>query len=557
MLSPLFTESDPELLVQNITAMTMQGPMSYPLPLLDDFQFKRMLITALFAVRSSCTVLISLVLFLFSQRRKTPVFIFNQLSLWLMFIQSTIYLVSSFQPFLKLSTYLTLSFAAVTQNAVNVSMACSVFQLLFVITLECSLIFQVRAVFPERTPVQLVATVFLGAVALANVVLYALYVVVACYNAADPTNENPAGLSAAFLFRLPTVSQVMFATFVSACTCVFIGKLFFAIMARRVLGLRQFGPLQIVFVMGAQSMIIPAVLTFLCFFTPNAPGISSLAPFTVVISLPLSALWAATANTPTINSKPATSRPRRGYGSGSTSGNGGSRNGGSGRRGKTNFKIRTWSLASDANSGKDFEMTDVSQRKTPFGWFKRNGQDDDDLPSPNGTNPIAKPSAFSLASFVLSQRQKDELAPQQQAQYSRNPTTDRFQPRKAPPSPMDFDEEAGLAMDLDMMTDTDLDKTPMTAREYMTRNSLDECINYKNRYEVSTRVSISNLTPSTVVSAGAELAQQQQQQMGVGVVQGEEAPKRPVSTPAGVGAASGWDADGEDVDLAGSRGIWH
>ncbi|KAF3009781.1 Proteasome subunit beta type-5 [Curvularia kusanoi] len=82
-------------------------------------------------------------------------------------------------------------------------------------------------------------------------------------------------------------------------SCVFTWKLGYAIVQRRRLNLRQFGPIQIVFIMGCQTMFVPAVVSALQFresVLEKVPEIGNMVLTLVCIFLPLSAIWAGVAN---------------------------------------------------------------------------------------------------------------------------------------------------------------------------------------------------------------------------------------------------------------------
>lgn len=303
MLAPIFTESNPALLAQTITVTTMNGVMKYNLQQFDSFQRSRMILTALFGARAGVSALVSIILFLMADRRNTPVYIFNQVSLIFFFIQSTLFLVTAFSPFGLISTVFTSSYASVTATNINISVACSVFQLLFVITIQCSLFFQGRIVFPKQSRSRLLATLVLGTISLGTIIIYSLYIAQSCSLAVNPVGEPL--FPGRFGKKLPSISQIMFASSITVCMLIFVGKLVIAIRTRWVLGLKQFGPLQIICIMGAQSMIIPAVLTVISFARTDVKNVYSVAPLIVVISLPLSAMWAASANTSTSPSSTA------------------------------------------------------------------------------------------------------------------------------------------------------------------------------------------------------------------------------------------------------------
>ncbi|KAI9663641.1 MAG: hypothetical protein M1821_007131 [Bathelium mastoideum] len=87
---------------------------------------------------------------------------------------------------------------------------------------------------------------------------------------------------------------------ISICylSLVFVLKLGYAIVERRKLGLKQFGPMQIIFIMGCQTLIVPGRFCPVIFcgiqYKANLiPQASSLVPTVVALFLPLSSLWAS------------------------------------------------------------------------------------------------------------------------------------------------------------------------------------------------------------------------------------------------------------------------
>ncbi|KAF1833410.1 pheromone receptor [Decorospora gaudefroyi] len=78
-------------------------------------------------------------------------------------------------------------------------------------------------------------------------------------------------------------------------SCVFTYKLGYAIVQRRRLNMPQFGPMQIVFIMGCQTMFAPALFSTLQ-FANTSPEIINNVLTVVCLFLPLSAIWAGVVN---------------------------------------------------------------------------------------------------------------------------------------------------------------------------------------------------------------------------------------------------------------------
>ncbi|PVH91933.1 hypothetical protein DM02DRAFT_544792 [Periconia macrospinosa] len=74
-------------------------------------------------------------------------------------------------------------------------------------------------------------------------------------------------------------------------SCIFTFKLGQAILQRKRMNMTQFGPMQIIFIMGCQTMIVPAIFTSLQFYE-SVPELASQSYTIICIFLPLSAIWA-------------------------------------------------------------------------------------------------------------------------------------------------------------------------------------------------------------------------------------------------------------------------
>lgn len=112
--------------------------------------------------------------------------------------------------------------------------------------------------------------------------------------------------------NLISISYVMQAVAIWIFSCIFTYKLGYAIIERRRLNMPQFGPIQVVFIMGCQTMSIPGMdfkasvtqsPTKLCLaifsslqFSSSVPEFGTQVLTVVCIFLPLSAIWAGVLN---------------------------------------------------------------------------------------------------------------------------------------------------------------------------------------------------------------------------------------------------------------------
>ncbi|CAK9437026.1 uncharacterized protein LODBEIA_P14900 [Lodderomyces beijingensis] len=119
--------------------------------------------------------------------------------------------------------------------------------------------------------------------------------VLAHQNFASATSSSSVSFTASWM----DVPTILFAVSVNIMTLLLLFKLGLAIKTRRYLGLKQFDGFHILFIMSTQTLIIPSILLFIHYFsstTQSAPILVNIAYMSVVIFLPMSSLWAQTAN---------------------------------------------------------------------------------------------------------------------------------------------------------------------------------------------------------------------------------------------------------------------
>lgn len=206
------------------------------------------------SIGASIVMLAVLLILTNPEKRRTAVFILNCITLALNAIQrllQCLYFTSSFyNPY----AYFSGDYSRVPQHSISISVAGVVLQTIQIMCLEASLILQVRAVCVTMARIWqsvilgisiLIALVVVG-FRMAVMVLNSEYIV-AIYSFADYQ-----WLAATSLYTL-TGSICFF-------SAIFTGKLFVALKQRRKLGLKKFGPMQIIFIMGCQTLIIPGML---------------------------------------------------------------------------------------------------------------------------------------------------------------------------------------------------------------------------------------------------------------------------------------------------------
>lgn len=289
---------------QTIIVNTTEGLVGYQLKDLDYLRTHYVQDGIIFGVKIGACSLMFIVCFLFTKNWKQPVFILNQISLFFLWMETIFYIAFELGQFHSMSTILTLSADSVSGFNKGISNASSVFQLFLIWSIEASLFFQCFIMYRDAFSFvgQCVPWVMLGIAVVPNVVFWFIYVVVNCVGLTDPYNSLV--LDHPWIYTIP---RILFTLSVVMFSLLSVIKLFVTLRRRRNMGLRQFGPFQIIFIMSIQSMIVPAIITMVDVFLPSSPQtLTTLTSMFVTISLPLSSVWAkfkSTDQSPPVNMK--------------------------------------------------------------------------------------------------------------------------------------------------------------------------------------------------------------------------------------------------------------
>jgi pheromone alpha factor receptor len=196
--------------------------------------------------------IIVLVMLTDAKKMRRPIIVLNLVSLILFEIRALMNTIELCAPFFTGigETFI----GAVAQYTINPYIANTLalfVQPFLYMSIIASLILQVRVVFSSEIFVRKILTIFLclfGSVLLAFEIAYCVYNIIANFQQAVTVNE-PAWLY--------PVTEDLFLTFLGISSLIFLYKLGITIRMRRRLGLKRFGPLQILFIMSAQCLVIP------------------------------------------------------------------------------------------------------------------------------------------------------------------------------------------------------------------------------------------------------------------------------------------------------------
>lgn len=202
-------------------------------------------------IGAAFTLLLLLLILTKHEKRRSPIFIFNILALVLCIIRGVLFSLYYTGNWYDAYSYMALDYSRITPTDIGTSIAASVMSLCLTICVEISLIMQAYIVcITVKRCYRIVITVLSALVALTVIGIRFAFTVWMCMMTMGSVSFIPNYLLIASDVSL-SVSIIFFCL-------VFCGKLGLAIRNRRKLGLKQFGPMQIIFIMGAQTLVIPS-----------------------------------------------------------------------------------------------------------------------------------------------------------------------------------------------------------------------------------------------------------------------------------------------------------
>ena len=202
-------------------------------------------------IGASVVLLIVLLLLSKSDKRTSPVFILNVSTLALNVVRNVLQCLYFTGPFTEAYAVFSGDFSRVQTGDYASSVTATVFTLLVLLCVEISLCLQTHVVC--KTMRQLYRRIVFAAsvvIALLALALRLAYCIENSIYIVEAKGEGP-------LHRLGSATTITETISICWFSLVFVTKLAFALNDRRKLGLVQFGPMQIIFIMGCQTLIIP------------------------------------------------------------------------------------------------------------------------------------------------------------------------------------------------------------------------------------------------------------------------------------------------------------
>ena len=208
-------------------------------------------------------LLVILILMTKQDKRRSAVFMLNVLALLLLFVRNVLACTELHSIFYnyynwQLHYY---PFGEGLRHAQHLSMAAELFNFFINVAIYSSLLLQVHIVCCTVTrKTKLGIILVLSAVAL---VALALRLYLAVFNIKySILGVNTLTIQRnAYLTHLGSINNIISVFTIALFSTIFVIKLAFAIHMRRKLNMKQFGPMQIIFVMGCQTLFVPRMST--------------------------------------------------------------------------------------------------------------------------------------------------------------------------------------------------------------------------------------------------------------------------------------------------------
>ncbi|KAI6801960.1 hypothetical protein KC332_g3627 [Hortaea werneckii] len=250
----------------------------------------------IFGIQIGATALLLIILLLMTKqdKRRSAVFALNLLALLFCFTRSVLIASNLHGIFYNFYNWQLHYYpdGKDLRTSQNVSAASDVFNILITAATYGSLILQIWIVCCNVS--RRLKIIVLGASGIIGLIALGVRVFLVVFN----IRYSILGIKSitleenAYITYLARVNNIVNTVAIAIFSAIFLAKLAIAIHMRRKLNMKQFGPMQIIFVMGCQTLFLPLIFATIAFYTPLGYQINSFVPVVVAISLPLSGMWA-------------------------------------------------------------------------------------------------------------------------------------------------------------------------------------------------------------------------------------------------------------------------
>ncbi|KAL4875647.1 fungal pheromone mating factor STE2 GPCR-domain-containing protein [Aspergillus karnatakaensis] len=275
---------------QNVTFHLRDGtPIEVPINIVDDWAQYPLRVCINYAAQLGASVVLLVILLLLTraEKRASYVFALNCVALLLNFVRLLCSILVFTSAFARAYAYFSGDYSEVPRGAYANSVTGAIFAAILLTIIEVSLVLQVQVVCSNLRRIYRRALLTLSTVvALVPIGFRYWLAVVNIKNILDAASPVPTNW-------LESAANIVLTVSICFFCAVFVTKLGFAIRLRRKLGLTDFGPMKVIFVMGCQTLIIPAIFSII-HYSVDVPELSTNVLTLVTLSLPLSSLWAGT-----------------------------------------------------------------------------------------------------------------------------------------------------------------------------------------------------------------------------------------------------------------------
>ena len=249
-------------LLQVFTVNLTNGELFvFSLAQLDEWYLDALYCSIQYASQLGASVLLLIILALLTkaERRTNVLFLLNSVALIFNFLRLVLACCYFTGPFNEVYTTFAYDFSNLPSYAYGVSIASEIFTVLLHLVITISLLVQIQVVC-----INLLRKYRL-AIMISSGIIGGAAVAMRCYLAALNIQGilNPSMTFTVDLEYISMRTDYLTTTTIFWFSAIFVAKLGYALYQRKKLGLSRWGSMQVIFVMGCQTMIIPGI-SFLC-----------------------------------------------------------------------------------------------------------------------------------------------------------------------------------------------------------------------------------------------------------------------------------------------------
>ncbi|KAI9868062.1 MAG: hypothetical protein M1813_006807 [Trichoglossum hirsutum] len=229
-------------------------PFNVTITAIDAFVFYNARICASFGSQLGASLILFAILAIVTrpEKRRSPIFIVNMLSLVLNTLRCFFQILYFSGPWSEAYTFFSGDYSRIPATSYANSIAAEIVALLLLIAVEFSLVMQAHVVCATMRDMYRYMIAFASAIIALTAIGFRFGLMVM---------DIKSTLTASYpsWWWLASGSNILTTTSICFFCAVFVTKLGHAVLRRRKLGLKQFGPMQVVFIMGCQTLIVPGV----------------------------------------------------------------------------------------------------------------------------------------------------------------------------------------------------------------------------------------------------------------------------------------------------------